>query len=494
DAIWLSPVFVSPMFDFGYDITNYTDIDPVFGSLDDFKQLLDKCHERGIRVILDMVLNHTSEQHPWFLEAKSSPENKYRDWYIWEEAKKGKKPNNWRSAFGGSAWEYDKNTHAYYLHTFFKQQPDLNWRNSELEKQFLDIFKFWLDMGVDGFRLDAINMIVKDKKLRNNPGIFSSFMGNKNWYTRNRPRSYKIVKRLRQLIDSYEDRMLVGEIYTFPPGDSELAGSYLKKGNDGLHMAFDFSLIFSSWKAKKYFKALDQWYSNIPEKGWPCHVLANHDLRRIIQPFGLESTKYERARIAAMLLLTQKGTPFIYYGEEIGMQNTKLKRSQLKDPLGKRYWPIYRGRDKTRTPMQWSNDTYGGFSSSEPWLPLNKDADYINVKSQSQDPSSLLSFYKSIIQLRRKYNALIIGYWIPLQRGEHEIIAFYRIHKDKKLLIVLNFSNKATSRINITASRFKVLFSTHRISGEYFETFPLHLSPYEATIFEDLTDKIDKKN
>lgn len=487
DAIWLSPVFPSPMVDFGYDVTNYKDIDPVFGSLTDFQQLLFLCHEKGIKVILDMVLNHTSDQHPWFLDARNSENSKYRDWYIWQKGKKGVKPNNWKSAFGGSAWEYNPKTSAYYLHTFFKQQPDLNWRNSDLEKTFLNIFKFWLDMGVDGFRLDAVNMIVKDKKLRNNPGFLSGLFGQKKWFTRNRPKSYKIVKRLRKLIDSYDNRMLVGEIYTLPPGDAELAGSYLKTGDDGVHLAFDFTLMFQPWNSKRYFKVVEKWYATIPEKGWPCHVLSNHDLRRIIRSFGNSDTQYKKARVAAMFLLTQKGTPFIYYGEEIGMKNAKIKRKALQDPLGKKFWPVYKGRDKVRTPMQWSDNAFSGFSENQPWLPVNPDYKIINVKEQQFNPDSILNFYKKLIQLRKQFKALHAGYWIPVQTGEDGIIIYYRIKGDEKMLVILNFTSRGNSRSKIMASKFRVIVSTHRVAGEYFHSVPFYIYPYEATLVEDIS-------
>jgi len=482
DAIWLSPIFESPMIDYGYDVTSYRVIDPVFGSMDDFKMLLQEAHRRGIRVILDMIMNHTSDRHPWFLESRSSLDNPKRDWYIWRQPDKNKKPNNWKSAYGGSAWQLDELTGQYYLHTFFKEQPDLNWRNKELREIFMDEFKFWLELGVDGFRLDVINMIVKDKKFRNNPGLIMGLIGHRKWYTRNQPKSYKIVRQLRKLVDSYGDRVLVGEVYTLPPGDAELAGSYLH----GLHLAFDFSLMFKPWNAGKYYNAIRNWYASIPADGWPCNVFSNHDLRRSISRIGSGRDKYKKAKIMAMLLLTLKGTPFIYYGEEIGMQNTLVRRRQLRDTLGKKFWPIYKGRDKARTPMQWNTNLFSGFSKVMPWLPVNKDYIKTNVNLLQNDPDSLLEFYVSLIRLRKENKALYAGRWIPFIQGKQGVLVYFRIFEDKKFIIVLNFSRKQKKVSLGINSTNRVLISTHKKKDEFIESSNMLVDGLEATLMEDL--------
>jgi alpha-glucosidase len=485
DAIWLSPVFKSPMVDFGYDISDYLAIDPVFGTLEDFEQLLGEAHNRNIRIIIDMVMNHTSDQHPWFLESSSSENNPKRNWYLWRKGEGLRRPNNWKSVLGGSAWKFDQKTGEFYLHTFFQEQPDLNWHNKEVQNAFMEIFKFWLDKGVDGFRLDAVNMIIKDKKIRNNPGLLTGIIWRSRWYNRNQPKSYKIVKQLRKLLDTYENRMMVGEVYTLPPGDSELAGSYLESGDNAMHLAFDFSLMFKPWNARKYFRTIEKWYDSIPDKGWPCHVLSNHDLRRSMGKYGKGSAKYEKAKVAAMLLMTLRGTPFIYYGEEVGMKNTRVRKADIKDPLGIKYWPFYRGRDKARTPMQWTAGDFAGFSKIDPWLPVNPDYKKINVAYQSNDSESLLNFYKSLIGLRKKFTALYTGKWVPVKMGMDGIIVYNRISNKEKIMVILNFTQKTKSLMMENSHHFEVLLSTHKVQHEYMETTFLHVQPYEATLLLD---------
>jgi alpha-glucosidase len=485
DAIWLSPVYKSPMIDFGYDVSDYCSIDPVFGTMDHLKELLVEAHKKGIRIIMDMILNHTSNLHPWFIESGSSADNPKRNWFIWRSGTNGKKPNNWKSVYGGSAWEYDSRTNMYYLHTFFKEQPDLNWRNREVKQTFNRIFKFWLDFGIDGFRLDAINMIVKDKKFRNNPALLTGLISRKKWHTRNQRKSYKIVQNLRKLMDSYDDRMCVGEIYTLPPGDARLSGSYLGSGDNSIHLTFDFSLFFRRWGARNYFKTIEQWYSSIPDKGWPSNVLSNHDLRRGINRFGPGNIKFKRAKVAAALLLTLKGTPFIYYGEELGMQNGKITLKNIRDPLGKKFWPLYSGRDKARTPMQWSDMLHAGFTQGKPWLPLNMDYKSVNVQNELGEQHSLLNFYIALIKLRKEYPSLYAGNWEPKVKGRKNLIAYYRISGNQKIFIALNFSSAKRKHLYfrkpLTA---KVLLSTHQPHQKIITFSHLILSPSEATILE----------
>ena len=479
-GIWISPMYKSPMHDFGYDISDYRQIDPIFGTLEDFKHLLSKAHDKGIKIIMDLVMNHTSCLHPWFIESRSSKDNPKRDWYIWRDGIKKKKPNNWRSAFGSSAWEYDEITGQYYLHSFFKEMPDLNWRNKELKNTFFNEVRYWLDMGVDGFRLDVINMIVKDKKFRNNPRFFGIPWIQKHVYTRNRPKSRKITSLLRKLLDEYDDRMCVGEIYTLPPGDPETAADYLGSGNDAIHLAFDFSLMFQPWNARKFFKCITNWYNNIPPEGWACNVLSNHDLFRSSTRFGRKKHFVEKSKVMAMLLLTMKGTPFIYYGEEIGMTNGKLQKHQIMDPLGKRFWPLFKGRDRARTPMQWTSAMNGGFSLKSPWLPVNSDYFDVNVKCETANPDSILTLYKKLIYIRNAEPILQSGDWEPVINGKKGILAYFRIQKKEKILVILNFRNRERS-IPFPLKGY-VIISTHRWRGSKIQTGDDQIYPYEATL------------
>jgi len=480
DAIWLSPIYESPMIDFGYDVSDFKSISIEYGSINDFKELIDKAHQFGIKIIMDLIMNHTSNKHPWFIESSSSLTNSKRDWYIWKESNNNNKPNNWLSAIGKSAWELDKTTNQYYLHSFFKEQPDLNWRNNEMQEAFFNDIKYWLNIGVDGFRLDVVNFIVKDLKFRNNPIFMWINLFQKHIYNRNRPKSYKIIKKLRKLVNEHNDKVLIGEIYVFPPGDSKTAASYLNN-KKGLNLTFDFSLIFKKWGAKSYYKYLENWYNNIPKKSWPCNVLSNHDLNRAFNRGLFDIKNEEKAKISAVFILTIKGTPFIYYGDEIGMINGKIKKSEIKDPLGKKYWPFYKGRDKSRTPMQWNSEYYSGFTCSKPWLPINHDFKEKNVENQKSQEKSILALYISIIKLRKKYPSLSMGSFIPLHKGENGIISYYRVYKNEKLFVILNFTNK-NKKININSSLKNILYSTHREISTIDSLSKFLVFPYEAII------------
>jgi alpha-glucosidase len=482
DAIWLSPIYASPHRDFGYDIEDYYSIDPIFGTLKDFKTLIKEAQKRNIHVIMDMVMNHTSNQHPWFLESRSSLDNPKRDWYIWHAGVNGKVPNNWKNNFGSKAWTLDKTTGEYYYHSFFKEQPDLNWRNKELKKEFEKILRFWLDLGVGGFRFDVINMIVKDKKFRNNPSLLEIFFHRKPVYTRDQPKALKIMKWIRGIIDSYDDRMSVGEIYTLPPGDSKLAAGYLGTGKDALHLAFDFSLIFKPWDAAEYAKTLWRWYKNIPLTGWPCNVLSNHDLDRSYNRGLFSRNKQERAVIHAFLMMTLRGTPFIYYGEEIGMSNTFIPYNRIQDPLGKRYWPFYHGRDKARTPMQWDATENAGFSPVKPWLPVNSRFEQVNVQRQLPDKTSLLNYYRDLIALRRKHPSLQSGNWNLVEVGNSNVLVFTRSTVDEKTAVVLNFSNQKLALFPTKNLSGKVLLSNCRQTDTLLILKTVEVHPFEATL------------
>jgi alpha-glucosidase len=487
DGIWLSPINRSPMYDFGYDISDYREIDPVFGTAGDFNRLIGEAHKRGIHVIMDLVFNHTSHLHPWFIESRSSRDNTKRDWYIWRDDKKGRPPNNWMAAFGGRAWEWDEKTGQYYLHSFLKEQPDLNWRNDELKGAVFNEIRYWLDRGIDGFRLDVINFFVKDGEFRSNPFGIGPYPRpydlQKHIYDRNRPELHDLLRELRELLDSYDSRMLVGEVYSPPPGDPPLSASCLGNGEDELHLAFDFSLLYLKWHAQLFSSCIEEWNSVIPERGWPCHVLSNHDQPRSFSRYGLDKDALKRARVLAAMLLTLRGTPFIYYGEEIGMRNGKLKRGDIVDPVGKKYWPFNKGRDPERTPMQWSSGVNAGFSSGRPWLPVNSDFNEINVEVELGDPNSLLNYYKGLLSLRRERVSLQRGDWIPINAHPH-ILAYYRIYGDEKLLVALNLARSKRFFSARDDDIWQVIFSTHRTVGESQRGLASELQPYEASILE----------
>ncbi len=484
DALWLSPVNVSPMYDFGYDISDYYDIDQCYGSFDDFTELVDKAHAHGIKIIMDLVINHTSHLHKWFVESRSSKDNRRRAWYIWHPGKNGKAPNNWRSAFGGSAWEFDSHTGEYYLHSFLKEQPDLNWRNSEMRKSIFKMMRHWLDMGVDGFRLDVVNWFVKDDRLRSNPFTIKPLDPEKHKYDRNRPEVHDYIRELRSVVDEYDARMTVGEVFTLPPGNPELSASFLGNGTDELHLAFDFSIMYRFWSARSFYKCIKKWSAAIPEKGWQCNVLSNHDQPRSRSRFlgGTDSEK--RARVAAVFLLTIKGTPFLYYGEELGMKNTRLARSEIVDPLGRRYWPVYRGRDCSRTPMLWSAKQHAGFTHARPWLPVDSSYKTLNVRALTGDRYSMLNLYRNLIHLRKKHRSLGEGEFIPEVHGFKNVLAYFRVHGDEKFFIVLNFSGKEKHINAGNTGQWRVMLSTHRTRYEHFTSLKITLAPYEATVIK----------
>jgi alpha-glucosidase len=487
DALWLSPINESPMYDFGYDISDYRSIDSVFGTLADFDELIEKAHACNIRIIMDLVINHTSYQHAWFQESRISRRSPKRDWYIWRDSREGEAPNNWKSVFGGSAWKWDEMTYQFYLHSFLEEQPDLNWRNSEVKKAVFADVSFWLDRGIDGFRLDVVNWFVKDNRFRNNPMLFGVPLFQRHLFDRNRPETHELLKEFRSLLNRYADKMSVGEVFSLPPGDPGLSARFVGDGTDQLHMSFDFSLLYRPWNARMYYKCIKRWLSALPDKGWPCHVLSNHDQFRSMSRFGFDSEK--RAKVAAVLLLTLKGTPFVYYGEEIGMKNGSIPRNMICDPLGKKYWPFYAGRDRARTPMQWNGTKSAGFTVEKPWLPVHADYMQTNVLVQMNDTSSLLYVYKNLISLRREKNLLRDGDIHFSLKGRHGVIAYFRENEQFRIFIVLNFLNK-TRRMHIHGKKgqWKVLFSTHRSVREHFSRLEMTLYPYEATVLEQIGD------
>ena len=530
DALWLSPHFPSPNWDCGYDISDYCNVAPEYGTLDDFKHFLAESHRRNIRVILDFVLNHTSDEHPWFLESKSSRDNPKADWYVWVDAP----PNNWQSCFDGDAWIYAPERGQYYYHYYMKQQPDLNWDNPEVKKAMWDAARFWLDMGVDGFRLDAIGNIYEVPELTPhsvpmNLAELRHFadvartpdeikIKDKYWfemfrYQRYDPPLHTLMKELRSVLDEYDgNRMLVGE-------DDNI--DFLGNGVDELHLVFNFPLANADRITPQHIRSnqterltrLDK----LPKGGWPCNTLGNHDRPRLYNRFGDKQHDAALARLNAALVLTLKGTPFLYNGEEIGMTDLVITDpSRLRDTMASWYYerlinelevdPIEAAhragemtRDKNRTPMQWSNNPNGGFSPAgvKTWLPVNPNyKDGINVKDQVHNPDSLLNYYKHILRVRKNTPALIAGEYIPLHKTAKDYIAFLRAERSgtetkrgHTVFVLLNYSD---SKLELDFSRIKelkgkslhLLFSSAVRSHTDLSPKKLHLGAFEVFIAE----------
>lgn len=437
DAVWVSPIYPSPMQDFGYDISNYCDIDPRFGSLADFDQLLADAHRLGLKLILDFVPNHTSDRHPWFRAARSSRKSPYRDYYIWRDpAPGGGPPTNWLSEFGGSAWEWEATTAQYYYHAYLKQQPDLNWRNPEVEHELLKALRFWLDRGVDGFRVDAIHHVIKDDLYRDNPlnPNFTQGMPPSRRllreFTVDRPEVHDVIRKLRGVVDRYPDRLLIGEAWL----PTERLVHYYGVDLSGLHLPFNFQLIHAKWEARVLSAIARDYEQALPRGAWPNWVLGNHDRSRIASRVGPE-----QARVAALLLLSLRGTPTMYYGDELGMQDVAIAAEQVCDPWEKNVPGLGLGRDPERTPMQWSAAPNAGFTSGVPWLPVAANFTAQNVESQARDPESMLEFYRMLLRIRREEPALAAGDYRGLEL-DPDVFAFQRTSGPSTFTLLLNFS------------------------------------------------------
>ena len=440
DSVWLSPIYPSPMADFGYDVADYGDIDGRFGTMADFDRLIADVHGRGMRLILDFVPNHSSDKHPWFVQSRAARTSPKRDWYIWRDPKPdGSPPNNWMSHFGGPTWTLDAATDQYYLHSFLKEQPDLNWRNPQVKQAMFDVLRFWLGKGVDGFRVDVIWCLIKDEQLRDNPvnPDWKPGMGDRerlhSIYECDRPEMMGLVEEMRGVLDAYPgDRLLIGEIYL--PLDRLVA--YYGQTLKGAQMPFNFLLIGADWTAESVGKIVADYNEALPAGAWPNWVLSNHDKSRIGTRIGVA-----QARVAAMLLLTLRGTPTIYYGEEIGMLDTPIPPDLVEDPSEKRQPGIGLGRDPERTPMPWDASLAGGFTNGRPWLPLGDHAT-INVAAESRDPRSMLTLYQKLIALRHAHPALVGGTIEAIAWGDG-VISFERRIGGERLKVVLNLTSEA---------------------------------------------------
>ena len=440
DAIWITPCYPSPQVDFGYDVSDYENIDPMYGTMADFDHLAAAAAKRHIRIIMDLVLNHTSEQHPWFLDSKSSLTSAHRDWYIWRDGKgPGEPPNNWISGFGGSTWKFDPTTSQYYYHYFATAQPDLNWRNPAVEKAMFDVTRFWYKHGVSGFRLDAVDLLFEDPELKDNPVLEGkNEMGDPKTlekYNDKLPENHEVLRRLRKVADE-SDAVLVGETYTESAPELQ---EYYGDHNDEIQLPMDFMFC----NVDKLSPAEFRKQIAIAEStgGWPTYVISNHDMERSYVRYGDGKHNDEIAKLMAALYLTLRGTPVMYYGEELGMTNNDPTRQEdVKDPMGVSGWPGYKGRDGERTPMQWNHGRNAGFTDGTPWLPVPPSYKTYNVASESHDPKSILQFYRHLLALRRRNLALLEGDYLPLNEADPNVLSYLRRYKNEAVLVALNMS------------------------------------------------------
>ncbi len=483
DAIWLSPIYPSPMADFGYDITNYTDVHPLFGTLEDLDTLLHQAHQRDLKLILDFVPNHTSDEHPWFQQARESRTNEKRDWYIWHDpAKGGGPPNNWMSRFGGLAWQFDEPTGQYYLHMYDVKQPDLNWRNPKVRQEMYEVLRFWLERGVDGFRIDALEVLLKDEQFRDNP-INPAWKPGDPPNTRLRehsivdqPGMHAIMQEMRALTEYYAQRVLIGELYL----PVERLMPYYGEQLDEIHLPFNFQFVtLPTWEARTIRQAVEGYEAALPEGAWPNWVLGNHDRSRIATRVGRE-----QARLAQMLLLTLRGTPTCYYGEELGLQDITLPREGMQDPLAKEH--PEQSRDPVRSPMQWDGSPNAGFSPAgiKPWLPVANDYQTWNVAAEQQDPRSFLMLTRALLAVRRSHDALTRGSYQSVEQQSATCFVYLRQHADQRCLVALNFSGQDQVVTLPGQRQGRVLLSTHLDREGVIPLSEMHLRGNEGLLLE----------
>ena len=473
DAIWLCPIYPSPMADFGYDITDYQNIDPLFGTLADFDELIKECHKRQIRLILDLVPNHTSIAHPWFGQAAGSRKSTYRDWYVWRDPKPdGSPPNNWRCVTGGPAWSLDTKSNQYFLHSFLPCQPDLNWRNPEVREAFFNVMRFWLDRDVDGLRIDMLDFLAKDPKCSDEPDANYTFAT----ATRhsNHHDVFEIARQIQSVVEAYPDRVTIGEVNPFMdvPGVVRYYGS-----GDLIDLPFNFGLLRTPWKSENIQDFIQRYESHLPDHAWPNYTLGNHDTPRL-------ASRIPRSELpmAAVLLLTLRGTPFLYYGDELGLENVQIPAEAVHDP-----WENVepgRGRDGERTPMPWNNSEFTGFSDQQPWLPIGFVNRELNVSDLKEDQSSLLHVYRNLIQIRKRRLSLVLGTLELVNCGQAGLVVFRRRFEQECLLVALNLGNERADLTRILGeAKASLVFSTQ--SSREFEGPVRFLQPKEGVIVNE---------
>lgn len=498
DAIWLSPFFRSPMKDFGYDVSDYRDVDPMFGTLADFRALVKRAHALGLRVMIDQVLSHTSDQHPWFIESRRSRSNRRADWYVWADPKKdGTPPNNWLSVFGGSAWQWDTTRQQYYLHNFLASQPDLNLHNRKVQDALLADVRFWLELGVDGFRLDTVNFYFHSPGLQDNPARgkhepdasgadpINPYSYQWHRYDKTQPENIAFLQRLRRLLNRYPGTAMVGEI-----GDDhalQVMADYTA-GGDKLHMAYSFDLLGERHSAE-YLRQVFSRFARIVGDGWPSWSLSNHDCTRIVSRWGGQAGGEPLARLAAAMLLTMRGTPCIYQGDELGLPEAEIRLEDVRDPFGLAMWPVFKGRDGCRTPFPWQHDQpLAGFSSAaRAWLPVPEAHQARAVDLQDGEAGSMLAFYRQLLHWRKQQPALLKGD-IRLQPADPQILAYQRRHESRRLLCIFNFSARNASFVLPPAWRKDpVIAAESGMTGATIRRERVMLAPYGGAVIRPAT-------
>lgn len=498
DAVWLNPIYKSPNDDGGYDISDYYAIQPEFGTMQDFDALIEGLHARGLKLIMDLVLNHSSDEHEWFEQSKKSIDNPYRDYYFWRKGKGNEPPNNWSSFFGGSAWQLDETTNEYYLHLFSRKQPDLNWENPKVREEINQLMKFWLDKGVDGLRLDVISAISKRMDFPDtDTDDFNETI--KKFYA-NGPRLKEFIKEAREKVWNHYDVITVGEGPGITPQN---AVDYLDE-HHGLNMIFHFGHMFMDqgpqgrfdpkpWTMADFKQVFKTWDDAFAKQGWGSIFLGNHDFARMVSRWGNDKAYWEQSsKLLITLLLSMRGTPFIFQGDEIGMTNTVLnsvgeswdietqngwREAQRKGISEMDFLKVanYSGRDNARTPMQWNNKSHGGFTEGQPWMPVNPNRFTINVEDQSNKASSILYYFQEIVKIRKQYEALSIGKYEPIDDPNEQLFAFWRTLGKEKMLVVLNFSDEVTN--------FPIPEGAKRLIGNYEIGKLSELRAWEAVVY-----------
>ena len=450
DAIWISPFFKSPMADFGYDIADQRAVDPMFGTLEDFDRLLAKAHGLGLKVMIDQVFSHTSDQHEWFRESRQDRTNAKADWYVWVDAREdGTPPNNWMSLFGGVAWRWEPRRCQYYLHNFLSSQPDLNFHNPEVQQATLDYIGFWLDRGVDGFRLDSINFCFHDAQLRDNPPkpadkrigrVFSAdnpYAFQYHWYNNTQPENIPFLERVRALLDRYPGAVSLGEISS----EDSLATTAEYTSGNRLHMGYSFELLVDDFSAGYIRDTVSRLEAAMTE-GWPCWAVSNHDVRRAVTRWGGEDPSPQLAKLLVAMVCSLRGSVCIYQGEELGLPEAEVPFEALQDPYGITFWPNFKGRDGCRTPMPWVGSDDAGFSTGKPWLPVSDAHRALSVAAQDGDPESVLNAFRAFMRWRRAQPALVGGSIRFLETPE-PVLAFFREGGGQRLLAAFNLSPEA---------------------------------------------------
>lgn len=490
DAIWIAPMYPSPQVDWGYDISDYYGVNPDYGTLKDMEELVAAGKQKDIRVLLDLVMTYTSDQNKWFQESKSSRTNAKRDWYVWQDGKgPGQPPNNWTSNFGGSAWKYDDGTRQWYYHYFYPPQPNLNWRNPEVERAMFDVARWWYKRGIAGFRLDAVDVMFVDQQFRDNPvvGKDKNAFGDpveREIYDKNQPELHGVLQRLRSVSDEY-NAVLIGETWT---SDIAQLKAYYGENNNEVNMPMNFMFAMVNKLSAPDFRKQIAWVEG--SGGWPVYVVSNHDIRRVYDRYGDGKHNDQIAKLMASLYLTLRGTAVMYYGEEIGMENNDPKRPEdVRDSMGKRGWPKEKGRDGERTPMQWNDSVNAGFSTAAPWLPVDERYRKYNVESEKKEKDSILNYYRALLEMRHTNAAMREGKYVALNEGDAKVLAYARSYQGKNVVVVLNMSGEAQkvkldlAGKGVSGTKAKTLLTSFDAPKEV-ETSELSVEPFGAWIGE----------